>query len=32
VRLLFAQARYENLTLVSADKVMRAYPVEVLWA
>jgi PIN domain nuclease of toxin-antitoxin system len=31
-RLLIAQARHENLTLVSADAVMRGYPVEVLWA
>jgi PIN domain nuclease of toxin-antitoxin system len=30
-RLLIAQARHENLTLVSADAVMRGYPVEVLW-
>ncbi|HQS98785.1 MAG: twitching motility protein PilT [Hydrogenophilales bacterium 16-64-46] len=31
-RLLIAQARHEGLTLVSADAVMRGYPVEVLWA
>jgi PIN domain nuclease of toxin-antitoxin system len=31
-RLLIAQARHESLTLVSADAVMRGYPVEVLWA
>ena len=31
-RLLIAQARHEGLTLVSADSMMRAYPVEVLWA
>jgi PIN domain nuclease of toxin-antitoxin system len=31
-RLLIAQARHEGLTLVSADAVMRDYPVEVLWA
>jgi PIN domain nuclease of toxin-antitoxin system len=31
-RLLIAQARYENLILVSADAVMRDYPVEVMWA
>lgn len=31
-RLLIAQARHEGLTLVSADSVMREYPVEVLWA
>lgn len=30
-RLLIAQARHEGLTLVSADSIMRAYPVEVLW-
>jgi PIN domain nuclease of toxin-antitoxin system len=30
-RLLIAQARHEGLTLVSADAVMRGYPVEVLW-
>jgi PIN domain nuclease of toxin-antitoxin system len=30
--LLVAQARHENLTLVSANSVMRGYPVEVLWA
>lgn len=30
-RMLVAQARYEGLTLVSADKVMREYPVDVLW-
>ena len=31
-RMLIAQARHEGLTLVSADGVMREYPVEVLWA
>lgn len=31
-RILIAQARHEGLTLVSADSVMREYPVEVLWA
>jgi len=31
-RLLIAQAQHEGLTLVSADSIMRAYPVEVLWA
>jgi len=30
-RMLVAQARYEGLTLVSADKVMREYPVKLLW-
>ncbi len=30
-RILVAQARHEGLTLVSADSVMREYPVEVLW-
>jgi PIN domain nuclease of toxin-antitoxin system len=30
-RMLVAQARYEGLTLVSADKIMREYPVEVIW-
>ena len=30
-RMLVAQARCEGLTLVSADKIMREYPVEVLW-
>ena len=30
-RLLIAQARHEGCTLVSADTVMRGYPVEVLW-
>lgn len=30
-RMLVAQARQEGLTLVSADKIMREYPVEVLW-
>ncbi|MFO7542442.1 MAG: type II toxin-antitoxin system VapC family toxin [Thiobacillus sp.] len=30
-RLLVAQARHEDLTLVSADAVMQGYPVEVLW-
>lgn len=30
-RLLVAQARQERLTLVTADRVMREYPVEVLW-
>lgn len=30
-RMLVAQARHEGLTLVSADEIMREYPVEVLW-
>lgn len=30
-RMLVAQARYEGLTLVSADKAVREYPVNVLW-
>jgi PIN domain nuclease of toxin-antitoxin system len=30
-RLLIAQARYERLTLVTRDAVMRRYPVETLW-
>jgi PIN domain nuclease of toxin-antitoxin system len=30
-RMLMAQARHEGLTIVSADKIMREYPVEVLW-
>lgn len=30
-RMLVAQARNEGLTIVSADKIMRDYPVEVLW-
>lgn len=30
-RMLVAQARYEGLTLVPADCVMGAYPVDVLW-
>jgi PIN domain nuclease of toxin-antitoxin system len=29
--MLVAQARYEGLILVTADRVMREYPVEVLW-
>ncbi len=30
-RMLVAQARREGLMLVTADRVMREYPVEVLW-
>jgi len=30
-RMLVAQARYEGFTLVSADRVMGEYPVDVLW-
>lgn len=30
-RMLVAQARHEALTLVTADRVIREYPVEVLW-
>jgi PIN domain nuclease of toxin-antitoxin system len=30
-RMLVAQARHEGLVLVTADRVMREYPVEVLW-
>jgi PIN domain nuclease of toxin-antitoxin system len=30
-RMLIAQSRHEGMTLVSADSVMREYPVEVLW-
>lgn len=30
-RMLAAQARHEGLTLVTADQVLRAYPIEVLW-
>ncbi len=30
-RMLVAQARHEGLILVTADRVMREYPVEVLW-
>ncbi len=30
-RLLIAQARHENLTLVSRDPRFTAYPVQVLW-
>jgi PIN domain nuclease of toxin-antitoxin system len=31
-RLLVAQARCEGLTLITADREMRRYPVEILWA
>lgn len=31
-RLLVAQARYEGLTLITADLQMKLYPVEILWA
>jgi PIN domain nuclease of toxin-antitoxin system len=31
-RLLVAQARTEGLTLITADRAMRQYPVEILWA
>jgi PIN domain nuclease of toxin-antitoxin system len=31
-RLLVAQARAEGLTLITADRHMRKYPVEILWA
>lgn len=30
-RMLVAQARHEGMLLVTADRVMREYPVEVLW-
>ncbi len=30
-RMLVAQARYEGLTMLSADKGVREYPVNVLW-
>lgn len=30
-RMLVAQARCENLVLVSADKALQEYPVQVLW-
>ena len=30
-RMLIAQARHEGMVIVSADKIMREYPVEVLW-
>lgn len=30
-RMLVAQARCEGMSIVSADKIMREYPVEVLW-
>lgn len=30
-RMLVAQARHEGLTLVTADRAIREYPVEVLW-
>lgn len=30
-RMLIAQARCEDMIIVSADKIMRDYPVEVLW-
>lgn len=30
-RMLVAQARHEGLALVTADRVIREYPVEVLW-
>lgn len=30
-RMIVAQARYEGLTVVSADKVLRDYPVRLLW-
>jgi PIN domain nuclease of toxin-antitoxin system len=31
-RLLVAQAKAENLVLVTADRVLQKYPVQVLWA
>lgn len=30
-RMLVAQARHEGMTIVSADTIIREYPVEVLW-
>jgi PIN domain nuclease of toxin-antitoxin system len=31
-RLLIAQAKVENMTLISADRMFARYPVELLWA
>jgi len=31
-RLLVAQAKLENLVLITADRVLIKYPVEILWA
>ena len=31
-RLLIAQARLEDMILVTADRIMQKYPVEILWA
>ena len=30
-RMLVARARCEKLTLVTADEILRTYPVEILW-
>lgn len=31
MRMLLAQAKCENMVIVTADEILKEYPVEVLW-